>query len=148
MALASQLRILRVLFCAGGIYSAYLTQGIISERLATDEFGGGRFAHMSALPWFQSLACFACGYAMLKAPGLGGGDTGVRGVPPVSAYWRAALTASVGPSLGFMSLRNINYVAQGVGCRVPVDTVSRAAEPEGPKSKSHTLGHLASAGGA
>ncbi len=61
MGQTSRLRsILQLLACVAGIYSSYLTQGVVQEALSTKQFGpeGSRFAHLSSLNAVQCWVCF------------------------------------------------------------------------------------------
>jgi solute carrier family 35 (UDP-galactose transporter), member B1 len=60
--------ILKLLICVAGIYSAYITQGVFQEKLATETFGpnGARFPALSTLNGFQSLACFMWAFLLLQ----------------------------------------------------------------------------------
>lgn len=57
-----------LLCCVGGIYGAYLTQGVMQETLSTKRFGPElkRFTHLPALNGVQSWACFVWAYVLLK----------------------------------------------------------------------------------
>lgn len=102
-------------WCVAGIYAAYLTQGYVQERISTAHYGGGeaggeRFAHLT----FLNLAQAAFGAAWSGAGMVLRGTAGkaAEGSAPGSLYWRAALTNTVGPSMGLAALRNISYPAQ------------------------------------
>ncbi|GMH44523.1 hypothetical protein BSKO_12475 [Bryopsis sp. KO-2023] len=97
---------------AVGIYTAYLTQGIVSEKLSTDSFDGSRFEYMSALPMLQSATCFLVG--LLLHFGFERKKGSANDYPPVIEYWRSGLSSTVGPAMGYASLRNISYPAQVV----------------------------------
>ena len=113
---------------AAGVYASYLTQGVLQERLATTTYAGGkRFDGLDALHGAQAAACAVFALLLLGvAPGLrpstspsnnktkkggGGGSSSAAAAPP-SSYWRAGLSNSVGPTLGYLALKNISYPAQ------------------------------------
>ncbi|GBF92343.1 UDP-galactose UDP-glucose transporter [Raphidocelis subcapitata] len=106
-----------LLLCAGGIYGAYLTQGVVSERLQISRFGAAqeRFSNLEALNGAQSLVCFVWAYAIVllqrRAAGKGAAEE-EAGMPAWHDYWRPALTNSVGPAFGMIALKNISYPAQ------------------------------------
>lgn len=110
---------LLLLFCVGGIYSAYLTQGIVSEHLQMKQYGSdrARFKNLEALNGVQSLVCFLWAYAILlvqqrPSPGSSSSKQQAEQLPPWTAYWRPALTNSIGPACGLIALKNISYPAQ------------------------------------
>lgn len=108
---------LALLGCASGIYAAYLTQGIVSEHLQMKQYGpqGERFANLEALNGAQALVCFLWAYAILLAQRWRGGPAAAKAaaaLPPWTAYWRPALTNSIGPACGLIALKNISYPAQ------------------------------------
>lgn len=108
---------------AAGVYASYLTQGVLQERLATTTYSGGRrFDGLDALHGAQAAACAVFALLLLGvAPGLrplantkkgGGSKSRSSSVAPPSSYWRAGLSNSVGPTLGYLALKNISYPAQ------------------------------------
>lgn len=111
---------------AAGVYASYLTQGVLQERLATTLYAGGkRFDGLDALHGAQAAACAVFALLLLGvAPGLrpsmetdkkkGGKalSSSSSGAAPPSSYWRAGLSNSVGPTLGYLALKNISYPAQ------------------------------------
>ena len=113
---------------AAGVYASYLTQGVLQERLATTTYAGGRrFDGLDALHGAQAAACAVFALLLLGvAPGLRPSNSsssatakkkGSKGalsptVAPPSSYWRAGLSNSVGPTLGYLALKNISYPAQ------------------------------------
>eukprot|EP00210_Caulerpa_lentillifera_P008436 g8048.t1 len=104
-------QIAQFLFCTAGIYVSYLTQGIIQEKLATESFGPyhERPKNLMILSLVQGLGCLVVAYLLNF---ILGGSKDPTEVPPLKAYSTVGLTASLGPSLGYSSLRNINYSAQ------------------------------------
>jgi hypothetical protein len=103
---------------AAGVYASYLTQGVLQERLATTLYAGGkRFDGLDALHGAQAAACAVFALLLLGvAPGLrpkkGKKKSAASTVAPPSSYWRAGLSNSVGPTLGYLALKNISYPAQ------------------------------------
>ncbi|KAL5992162.1 UDP-galactose/UDP-glucose transporter 3 [Asimina triloba] len=53
-------RVLVLAFCVAGIWSAYITQGVLQETLSTKRFGpdGKRFEHLAFLNLAQNVVCF------------------------------------------------------------------------------------------
>ena len=107
---------------AAGVYTAYLTQGVVQEELATARFGsrGDRFPGLDALHGLQAAACALwAGMLVLmmdwrakRVRGKGRtAKTVVLRAPP-SSYWKAGLSNSLGPTLGVLALKNISYPAQ------------------------------------
>jgi hypothetical protein len=104
---------LLLLLCVGGIYSAYLTQGLVSESLAQKRYGAEqeRFKNLEALNGAQSLCCFVWAYLILQvmlATGAVKSDQTARWFE----YWQAGITNSIGPAFGMVALKNITYSAQ------------------------------------
>jgi hypothetical protein len=102
-----------LVFCAGGIYAAYLTQGIVSESLAMKRYGAEseRFTQLEALNGAQSACCFVWAWLILQGMGLLGYvklDRTARWFD----YWQAGITNSIGPAFGMVALKNITYSAQ------------------------------------
>ena len=93
-----------LLFVTAGIYGAYLTQGMLQEKLTTRKYGsaGERFTEMVFLNLAQALCC-----ALLAAAHL----TVTRGwdakAAPLLAYWQVGLSNTVGPACGVVALKNI-----------------------------------------
>ena len=102
-----------LLFCVVGIYSAYLTQGVVSEHLQLKKYGAGaeRLGNLEALNGAQSLCCFVWAWIILQimiATGsIKAGETALW-----HEYWKAGITNSIGPALGMVALKNITYSAQ------------------------------------
>lgn len=99
-------------FTAAGIYTAYLTQGDVSEKLSTEVYNGTRFHHMLILPMFQSITCFLVALVALLASHTIWLSSTNKQYPGIFEYSMISLTSSVGPSMGYASLRNISYPAQ------------------------------------
>ena len=83
----------------------------MQEALAIKRFGpdGERFAGLKALNGIQSVACFL--WAALLLATVARPAKAAR-LPPVTAYWKAGVTNSIGPALGIEALKNISYPAQ------------------------------------
>lgn len=105
--------VFQLLLCVGGIYSAYLTQGLVSEHLAVKKYGPQeeRFRHLEALNGAQALAAFLLAWAILQVFYLSG-RASHKDDPYWTAYWMSGITNSVGPACGMFALRNITYSAQ------------------------------------
>eukprot|EP00878_Enallax_costatus_P006461 GHUV01006773.1.p1 GENE.GHUV01006773.1~~GHUV01006773.1.p1 ORF type:complete len:336 (+),score=74.81 GHUV01006773.1:909-1916(+) len=106
-------RALLLLACVLGIYGAYLTQGIVSEHLQMKQYGADkqRFKNLEALNGAQALVCFIWAYIILQFQQHSKATSNAR-LPPWTAYWRPALTNSIGPACGLIALKNISYPAQ------------------------------------
>ena len=100
-----------LLLCVAGIYGSYLTQGVLQESLATRKYGllGHRFPELKALNGVQSAACFLWAFLLLAILQPPAPD---KKFPPFTAYWKPAVTNSIGPACGFEALKNISYPAQ------------------------------------
>ena len=64
-----------LLFCVSGIYTAYLTQGVVSEHLQMKKYGEEqeRFSNLEALNGAQSLSCFLWAWVILQIMSAAGG---------------------------------------------------------------------------
>ena len=105
------LDVLNFVLCTTGIYVSYLTQGIVQESLSTEGFGleNERFANMAILSCVQGLGCLVVSFSLLSVfPDA----KNRRDYPPLKSFWSVGVTTTLGPSLGYASLRNINYAAQ------------------------------------
>jgi len=111
------LQVVKLLGCIGGIYGAYITQGLFQEILSTKKFDGERFPHLATLNSFQSWACFMWAFGLITISKvwsrIGSKNVGGSEVhPPILAYWKAGFTNCFGPALGFQALYYIPYPAQ------------------------------------
>ena len=97
--------------CVAVIYSAYITQGRVSELLSRKRFGedGVKFSRMEALIGFQCISCFL--WAALL-------NTITRKTPrpgraaPITSYALLGLSNVIGPVAGVYALKKISYPAQ------------------------------------
>ncbi|QDZ23151.1 UDP galactose transporter [Chloropicon primus] len=108
-------RFVGLLLCAAGIYTAYLYQGYLQERITTSKYEPGevRLPHLGMLHGLQSFVCFfAAGLVNLFLSF--GGRKAKRGQKstPLLEYLKPALTNTVGPALGILALKNIPYSSQ------------------------------------
>lgn len=103
-----------LLLCVSGIYGAYLTQGVVQETLAIRRFGPDqvRFTHLSSLNAVQSWVCFIWAFALLSLSTLGSKSGRENPSPPITVYWKAGITNSLGPACGLAALTYISYPAQ------------------------------------
>ncbi|WIA30581.1 hypothetical protein OEZ86_000664 [Tetradesmus obliquus] len=84
---------------------------IVSEHLQMKQYAGGqRFKNLEALNGAQSLACFLWAYVILLFQSRK--EKSNSHLPPWTAYWRPALTNTIGPACGLIALKNISYPAQ------------------------------------
>ncbi|MCL7023162.1 hypothetical protein MKW94_026894 [Papaver nudicaule] len=102
-------RVMVLCFCIAGIWSAYITQGVLQETLSTKRFGpdGERFEHLSFLNLAQNVVCLFWSFIMLK---LWSGSS--SGGAPWWSYWSAGITNTIGPAMGIEALKYISYPAQ------------------------------------
>nr|ABK23266.1 unknown [Picea sitchensis] len=102
-------RLLRLLFCVGGIFGAYIYQGFLQETLSTKRFGpnGQRFQHLPFLNFAQNVVCLAWSYLMITL-----WSTKSSGAAPPWKYWSPSITNTIGPALGLQALKYISYPAQ------------------------------------
>ena len=123
---------LHLIFCSAGIYGFFLTWGILQERISTMEYvsnslSKGRFKYFQVLNMIQAF--FAAALAILqislqKLPICGTRENPHR---PTSlllfSFLKIAVCSSVASSLGYRSLRHLNYPTMilGKSCKlVPV----------------------------
>jgi len=106
-------QIFLLLLCVAGIYSAYLTQGIVSEHFATRRYGPAseRFGHLEGLNGAQSLTCFLWAWVILQIMQVTG-QIDPDQTAPWTSYWNSGITNSLGPAFGMVALKNITYSAQ------------------------------------
>ncbi|KAJ8647036.1 hypothetical protein MRB53_000059 [Persea americana] len=102
-------RVLVLAFCVAGIWSAYITQGILQETLSTKRFGPDkkRFEHLSFLNLAQNVVCFVWSLMMIKL-----WSRKSTGGAPYWSYWSASITNTIGPAMGIEALKYISYPAQ------------------------------------
>ncbi|KAF5207881.1 Udp-galactose transporter [Thalictrum thalictroides] len=102
-------RILLLVFCIAGIWSAYITQGVLQETISTKRFGpeGKRFEHLSFLNLAQNVVCLIWSFMMLKI-----WSRSSSGGAPWWSYWSAGITNTIGPAMGIEALKYISYPAQ------------------------------------
>ncbi|XP_051199864.1 UDP-galactose/UDP-glucose transporter 3 [Lolium perenne] len=107
--LASRVAVLA--FCVAGIWSAYITQGVLQETLSTKRFGpeARRFDHLAFLNFAQNVVCFVWSFIMIK---LWSGGSSPAGRAPLSKYWGVSITNTIGPTMGIEALKYISYPAQ------------------------------------
>lgn len=101
-------RIILLVCCIAGIWSAYITQGVLQETLSTKRFGseGKRFEHLSFLNLAQNVVCLLWSFIMLKISRSSSGGA------PWWKYWSAGITNTIGPAMGIEALKYISYPAQ------------------------------------
>ena len=98
----------KFLICVAGIYASYLTQGLLQENLSVKKYGvlGDRFPELKALTGAQAFAGFVVAGLLLLT------QSRKKGQAPITAYWKPAVSNSIGPACGYEALRNISYPAQ------------------------------------
>ncbi|KAF9624397.1 hypothetical protein IFM89_011322 [Coptis chinensis] len=96
-------------FCIAGIWSSYITQGVLQETISTKRFGpeGKRFEHLSFLNLAQNVVCLIWSFMMLKI-----WSRSSSGGAPWWSYWSAGISNTIGPAMGIQALKYISYPAQ------------------------------------
>ena len=107
-------RLLGLVLCACGIYTAYLYQGYLQERITTAKYEPGfeRLPHLGLLHGLQSFVCFFAAFAVNAAVSLMRKTTKNGPKTPLLEYLKPALTNTIGPALGILALKNIPYSSQ------------------------------------
>ncbi|KAK1413763.1 hypothetical protein QVD17_35544 [Tagetes erecta] len=102
-------RLLELVFCITGIWSAYIYQGVLQETVSTKRFGPNkdRFEHLAFLNLAQSAVCLQWSFMMIQIWGNRRG-----GHAPWWSYWSAGITNTIGPAMGIEALKYISYPAQ------------------------------------
>ncbi|XP_077250000.1 UDP-galactose/UDP-glucose transporter 3 [Tasmannia lanceolata] len=102
-------RVLVFALCVAGIWSAYITQGVLQETLSTKRFGpdGKQFEHLSFLNLAQNVVCLIWSLIMIKL-----WSKSSTGGAPLWSYWSASITNTIGPAMGIEALKYISYPAQ------------------------------------
>ncbi|KAK9116829.1 hypothetical protein Sjap_015776 [Stephania japonica] len=102
-------RVLVLAFCVAGIWSAYITQGVLQETVSTKRFGpdGKRFEHLSFLNLAQNVVCLVWSFIMIMI-----WSRSSKGGAPWWSYWSAGITNTIGPAMGIEALKYISYPAQ------------------------------------
>jgi UDP-galactose transporter B1 len=127
--------LLQLAFCAAGIYGFFLTWGLLQERIATMEYRSiaageletGKFRFFQVLNLVQAMMASLFALLQLKLqnlPLIGSAQhPHSLTVQLLSSFFRIALCSSLGSSLGYRSLRHLNYptLILGKSCKlVPV----------------------------
>lgn len=121
-----------LMFCAAGIYGFFLTWGILQERITTMEYvaadlSKSRFKHFQVLNMIQAVFAALLAFLQILVQRLP--FCGPREHPhrPSSillfAFLKIAICSSVASSLGYRSLRHLNFPTMilGKSCKlVPV----------------------------
>ncbi|KAJ3691928.1 hypothetical protein LUZ60_012278 [Juncus effusus] len=102
-------RVMVLAFCVAGIWSAYITQGVLQETLSTKRFGpdGSRFSHLAFLNFAQNVVCFVWSFIMIKL-----WSKQSIGSAPIWKYCGVSITNTIGPTMGIEALKYISYPAQ------------------------------------
>lgn len=122
---------LHLIFCSAGIYGFFLTWGILQERISTMEYVSNglksRFKYFQVLNMIQAVFAAILAFLQItlqKLPICGTRENPHR---PTSlllfAFFKIAVCSSVASSLGYRSLRHLNYPTMilGKSCKlVPV----------------------------
>jgi len=111
---------LRFSICVIGIYTCFLTWGVVQERLSSTTYDGARFKHFVFLNLIQSLCACLVSYVYLKVRRVG---LGRYSRPLVRKYVETAIIHAIAPICGYQSLRHIDYPTMilGKSCKlIPV----------------------------
>ena len=122
----------RFWFCVVGIYTCFLTWGILQERVTTTKYSssldlkspnGGKFTYFVFLNMIQAAsACAIAGiYLLLTGQGLGLPATNKKGL--IYKYLQTAVLNTSASPFGYESLKHIDYptLTLGKSCKlVPV----------------------------
>jgi solute carrier family 35 (UDP-galactose transporter), member B1 len=117
------LRTARLLACVAGIYTFFLTWGVLQERISTvayvsaDGTAPARFAFFVFLNCTQALACVAVAGATLVVQGRG---LGPRDRSMLREYVRMSALACVSSPFGYASLKHISFpiMVLGKSCKL------------------------------
>ncbi|KMZ56937.1 UDP-galactose/UDP-glucose transporter 3 [Zostera marina] len=98
-----------LLTCVAGIWSAYITQGVLQETLSTKKFSPDdkRFEHLPFLNLAQNVLGFFWAFIMIKL-----WSQRSSGSAPWWSYWSASISNTIGPAMGIEALKYISYPAQ------------------------------------
>ncbi|XP_024389642.1 UDP-galactose/UDP-glucose transporter 3 isoform X2 [Physcomitrium patens] len=96
-------------FCVAAIYGAYITQGVLQEKISTTRYGKDqqRFDYLTFLNLTQCLVCFVWSFIMLK---IWPGDPGSEA--PILEYCWCSVSNAIGPACGMLALKFISFPAQ------------------------------------
>lgn len=125
---------LHLIFCAAGIYGFFLTWGILQERITTMEYVSstisgqpGRFKYFQVLNMIQAGFAALLAFLQILVQGLPICGTKEHPHRPTTllffSFLKIAICSSVASSLGYRSLRHLNYPTMilGKSCKlVPV----------------------------
>lgn len=105
-------RVFILVFCVAGIWTSYITQGVLQETVSTKQFGpdGKRFKHLAFLNLAQNVVCLIWSIIMLTIWPSNSNGKG-KGAP-LRSYWLASISNTVGPAMGIQALKYISYPAQ------------------------------------
>lgn len=123
--------LIHLLFCTAGIYGFFLTWGILQERITTMEYVSqglkSRFKHFQVLNMIQALFATILAFFQITIQRLPICGTKEHPHRPTSlllySFFKIAVCSSVASSLGYRSLRHINFPTMilGKSCKlVPV----------------------------
>ncbi|KAI9148612.1 UDP-galactose transporter [Blastocladiella emersonii ATCC 22665] len=118
-------------FCVAGIYTCFLTWGVLQERVTTTPYGGAGaggapefFRSFIVMNLCQAALAAAVGTVYLVARGQ---SLGPRGWPVLRAYGLVAVLNSLASPFGYASLKYIDYPTMilGKSCKLlPVMAMS------------------------
>lgn len=107
--------------CVGGIYTFFLTWGLLHERITTVQYGGERFNFFQIMAWAQSTSAALVAVLFLKASGMGTMPQHVRSegkksvVRLLSELACLSACSAVASPIGFAALRRLSYPTMILG---------------------------------
>ena len=120
-----------LIFCAAGIYGFFLTWGVLQERISTMEYVAegvkSRFKYFQILNFIQALFAAFLAFTQILFQRLPLCGSREQPQTPSSrlffSFFKIAVCSSLASSLGYRSLRHLNYPTMilGKSCKlVPV----------------------------
>jgi UDP-galactose transporter B1 len=115
----------RLLFAVLGIYTCFLTWGVLQERISTTPYRlthstssassssrGAYFKHFIFLNLCQSLTACICSFIYLK---FNGSWTGWPSLPLTLSYLKISISSTLASPFGYASLKHINFPTMILG---------------------------------
>ncbi|KAF9626584.1 hypothetical protein IFM89_036099 [Coptis chinensis] len=133
-------RVLLLGFCMAGIWSAYITQGVLQETISTKRFGpeGKRFEHLSFLNLAQNVVCLIWSFMKVAVVELHAGVIGLLVLAKSSKMIPVMLMGTLvyGIKYTFPEYLCTFLVAGGVSAfalaKTSSKTISKLAHPNAP----------------
>ncbi|CAM9291615.1 unnamed protein product [Discosporangium mesarthrocarpum] len=100
----------KLISAVGGLYTAFLYWGFLQEKITSQTYVSPTDSNVTG-KWHFSFVLNACmatagaltGLLMLAVTGQ------LKGNPPLSQFWRPAMSCTLASPLGYLSLQYINY---------------------------------------